>query len=260
MSSKKEETTPTAATEEVKKKRRRRGSSPLSDWYFTQVHEDAIVAYNNSSDPRFRNDIYVRIIGPVLNELVDKIACTFRFTKSLPNIDSVKEECKIWLSTVLEKFKPEKQKKAFAYFSVITRNWFICEGKKNSRRLKTEETYDNVVLWDDSARRETRNDSEALYDTIKSDEKWESEEFSRWFKEDFRHWDKEDLNEDEVAVLCALKELLKKAKKLELVNKKAIMVYMKEITGLTSKRITAALSKFKTLFDDFEKDWSNDKF
>ena len=63
--------------------------------YFTQVHEDAIVQYTNSEDIKERTELYINFIGPAFNEMVDKIVYTYKFT-TLPNVDSLKEECKIW--------------------------------------------------------------------------------------------------------------------------------------------------------------------
>ena len=40
--------------------------------------------------------------------------------------------------TILEKFKPEKGSKAFSYFSVVTKNWFIQKVKKNKKKNQRE--------------------------------------------------------------------------------------------------------------------------
>ena len=128
MSNKKDE----AEAKPVKKRRRRRrGSGRL---YFTQVHEDAIVAYCATTDRAVREQLYRELIGPALNEMVDKIVYTYKFT-TLPNIDDLRDECKIWLTTVLDKFNPDKGSKAFSYFSVITKNWFIHKVKKQQKQF-----------------------------------------------------------------------------------------------------------------------------
>ena len=110
--------------------------------YFTQVHEDAIVAYTKTDDIDVRTELYVLYIGPAFNEMVDKIIYTYKFT-TLPNIDVLKDECKVWLTTILDKYDQSKGSKAFSYFSVITKNWFIHKVKKHSKDLKKE------VRWDD---------------------------------------------------------------------------------------------------------------
>ena len=108
-----------------------------SKHYFTKVHEQAIIDCCNTEDSKLRNDLYKEFIGPVFDEMVDKIVYTYKFT-ILPNIDVLREDCKNWLITVLNKFDPSKGSKAFTYFSVVSKNWFIAEVKKTSKKAKRE--------------------------------------------------------------------------------------------------------------------------
>ena len=83
--------------------------------YFTQEHEDAIVKYCSTDCNKEKTVLYVKWIQPAFNEMVDKIVFTYKFT-TLPNIDELRDECKIWLTTILEKYDPNKGSKAFCYF------------------------------------------------------------------------------------------------------------------------------------------------
>ena len=67
----------------MKKKRRKRGTG---NQYFTKTTEDSIVAYAATEDINIRTKLYVDEIKPALDELVDKIVYTYKFT-SLNNID-----------------------------------------------------------------------------------------------------------------------------------------------------------------------------
>ena len=80
--------------------------------YFTEEHEKAIINYCNSSCNKLRTDLYVRWIQPAFDQMVDKIFFTYKFT-TLPNIDELRDECKVWLTTILEKYDPKKGSKAF---------------------------------------------------------------------------------------------------------------------------------------------------
>ena len=75
--------------------------------------------------------------------MVDKIVYTYKFT-TLPNIDDLRDECKVWLTTILEKYDPNKGSKAFSYFSVVTKNWFIHKVKKNTKRAQREVDYEDA--------------------------------------------------------------------------------------------------------------------
>jgi len=105
--------------------------------YFTDLHEQAIINYAKSTDNKERTLLYISYIEPAFNEMVDKIVFTYKFT-TLPNIDDLRAECKIWLTTILDKFDPASGSKAFSYFSVITKNWFIHKVKKTAEQTKRE--------------------------------------------------------------------------------------------------------------------------
>ena len=112
----------------AKPKRRRGRKKSAGRHYFTQVHEDAIIEYCSTTDRKRREQLYMELIQPAMSELVDKIVYTYKFT-TLPNIDDLRDECKIWLTTVLEKFNPDKGSKAFSYFSVVTLGTVISFGR-----------------------------------------------------------------------------------------------------------------------------------
>ena len=76
--------------------------------------------------------------------MVDKIIYTYKFT-NIPNIDVLKDDCKVWLTTILSKYDPNRGSKAFSYFSVITKHWFIHQLKKNSTKVKREVAYEEIV-------------------------------------------------------------------------------------------------------------------
>ena len=103
--------------------------------YFTKVHEEAILEYASIIDYNRKNFLYREFIQPVFNEMVDKIVFTYKFN-TLPNIDQLRDECKIWLTTILDKYDTTNGSKAFSYYSVITKNWFIQNVKKTNKERK----------------------------------------------------------------------------------------------------------------------------
>ena len=122
-----------------RKKRKKKGKN----YYFTIDHENAIVQYSNTDCIKERTRLYVNFIQPEFSEMVDKIVFTYKFT-NLPNCDYLRDECKIWLMTILDKFDPSKGSAAFSYFSVITKNWFIHKVKRQQKRNRREIDYENI--------------------------------------------------------------------------------------------------------------------
>jgi len=209
------------------------------------VHEDAIVKYANTEDNKIRTELYIKWIQPAFNELVDKIVYTYKFT-NLPNIDVLKEECKIWLTTILNKFEPSKGSKAFSYFSVITKNWFIHKTKKNARSMKREVHFDDLT-----------NDLECEYLSIENSYAHAREQHEFWsnFWVEIQNWEKLKLKENERKVLEAIKILFETSDEIEIFNKKAIYLYIREITGLNTKQVVNNLNKMRIKYRIFRKKW-----
>jgi len=218
--------------------------------YFTKVHEQAIIDYNNTTDFDEREYLYNTYIGPVFSEMVDKIVFTYRFT-TLPNIDVLRDECKMWLTTVLQKFDPSKGSKAFSYFSVITKNWFIAKVKKNSKARRTEIPIDDAMIRPNLD--EKLVVSHGYYAKRAQIEFWEE----LWKEMD--SWDHENLKTNERKVLEAIKILLDNPDSIEIFNKKAIYLYIREITGLNTKQIVNNLNKMRVKYRAFKKDWNEGK-
>ena len=115
---------------QIKRRRRKRTKNN----YFTKVHEDAIIRYCKTTCNKERSALYESLIKPAFDEMVEKIIFTYKFN-ILPNIESLRDDCKIWLTTILNKYDPNKCSKAFSYFSVVTKNWFIHKVKQKSKKM-----------------------------------------------------------------------------------------------------------------------------
>ena len=219
--------------------------------YFTQEHEDAIIAYNNSTDPRERTILYAKYIQPAFSEMVDKIVFTYKFT-TLPNIEDLREECKIYLTTILNKYNPDKGSKAFSYFSVITNNWFIHKVKKTNQQNKREMDIEDLSV-----------EHQLLYasDRIKYEEEREEEEFWNLLWKEIEGWEKLKLKANEEKVLQAVKILLEDRDNPNLIfNKKAIYLYIREITGLNTKQVVNNLNKLRSKYRAFRHRWDEGQF
>jgi hypothetical protein len=233
----------TTETTSRKKKIRRRKKNSRN--YFTKVHEEAIIEFNNTDDQRRRDELYSTLIGPAFNEMVDKIVFTYRFT-SLPNIDSLREECKVWLVTIIGKFDPSKGSKAFSYFSVVTKNWFIQKVKKNKKKNQREVEFENLS-----------KELEAKYVSTENnyDETRERDEFWDFLMKEIDTWDGASLKENEKKVLEAIKILISRSDDIEIFNKKAIYLYIREITGLNTKQVVNSLNKMRKRYRIFKAQW-----
>ena len=215
--------------------------------YFTSDTEQAIIDYCNTDDLSERTRLYVDSIQPAFNELVDKIVYTYKFT-SLENIDVLKEDCKIWLTTILGKFDASQGTKAFSYFSVVTKNWFTHKAKKQTKKNKREIEYDSMI-----------REVEAVQSSQNKDFYDEEEEHQFWLHllKEIDGWQKIYLKENEKKVLDAITTLMSNIEQIEIFNKKAIYLYMREITGLNTKQIVSCLNKMRAKYRVFKQKWDN---
>ena len=215
--------------------------------YFTQVHEDAIVKYASTEDRELRSKLYEEYIQPAFDDMVDKIIYTYRFT-ALPNIDYLRADCKVWLTTILNKYDPNKGSKAFSYFSVVTKNWFIHKVKRTKKRLQTEVFMEDVLNELDE---NLVSEDPSYFDKRSEMEFWMS------LNSEIETWDSFMIKENEKKVLMAVRILLDSAEQIEIFNKKAIYLYLREITGLNTKQVVNNLNKLRKRYRTFKTKWEN---
>jgi DNA-directed RNA polymerase specialized sigma subunit len=179
--------------------------------------------------------------------MVDKIVFTYRFT-TLPDIDDLREECKGWLVTILAKFDPNKGHKAFSYFSVVTKNWFIHKVKKNKKRLEREVSFQAV---DYDLEKDLLDKGESFQDLTVRKELIEN------LRKEMESWSPDFSKEAEKKVYDAVMVLFDSADEIEIFNKKAIYLYLRELTGMNTKQIVVQLNKMRSRYRDFRKEWDN---
>ena len=84
----------------------------------------------------------------------------------------------------------------------------------------------------------------------------EKEEFWESFYIEVKSWDTGALKANEYKVLQAIRILFESSEDIEIFNKKAVYLYMREITGLNTKQIVNSLNKMRVKYRDFKKKWN----
>jgi hypothetical protein len=237
-----------------RRKQKRQRRKKTKNHYFTIVHEEAIIKYARSDSREEKTELYEKLIMPAFDELVDKIVFTYKFI-NLPNIDYLREDCKIWLTTILDKYDPNRGSKAFSYFSVITKNWFIHKVKQNSKKARREIPFDEFanVMGPENAGVVVYNNYER---SREKEEFWERLlKFTKGLLDDTGI----NKNANDRRVILAVYEIIREPSEIEILNKKAIYLYLREITGLNTKQIAVTLKKIRTRYALFVCDWNNGK-
>ena len=85
----------------------------------------------------------------------------------------------------------------------------------------------------------------------------EEKEFWIALRNEMDSWDVSSMKETEERVYLAIKILLDSIEDIEIFNKKAIYLYLREITGLNTKQIVRSLNKFREKYKFFKHKWDN---
>ena len=68
-------------------------------------------------------------------------------------------------------------------------------------------------------------------------------------------WDVSDMKENDQKVYKAIIVLFESKEDIEIFNKKAIYLYLRELTGLNTKQVVNSLNKFREKYSTFKQGW-----
>lgn len=180
--------------------------------------------------------------------MVVKIMRTYRYGSGLANKEKACQECMSWIPTILDKYDPDKGSKAFSYFSVSIKNWFIQRIKEVNKDRKRKCDYEDIPKHVEDQQLTTENNYV---------EERSKKEFFETLKEDIQEWDKghrgELLGKNDKKVVKALQIFFENPEDLDVLNKRGLYVYMREITDLNTKQISRSLKKLRERYDKFKK-------
>jgi hypothetical protein len=219
--------------------------------YFDDDTQEAIVRYQkaviNLPDgtvvPNYeeRNLIYVNDILPAFSTLIDNLINVYGYHVLYETKEDLRNECLEFLYGVINKFKPEKGSKAFSYFNVVGKNWLTIRSKQNAKVVQNYVSLDN---------RETlsKHDLDLIEDHNifpSVEEALTTEDISKNLKHLVETLKGKAKTENEKICLDAIDILIENIDEIDLLSKRAVMLYIREITGLSSKQLSIVLSSLK---------------
>lgn len=228
------------------KKKKKKGKN-----YFNQDTENAIVAFQEAETIKERQEIFVASIQPAFVKLVENIIFVYKF-HTLGDIDVLKNDCVSFLFENLDRFDVTKGHKAFSYFNVIAKHWFIQKVKVHKKKVKSNVPFDSTTV----SYLESSNDF-----AIPSQEAEALEgEFFDLLRLEVKKWRDKFDKDQEKTVLEAVILLLENPDLIPIYNKKGIYLYIREITGLNTKQVVTNLTKLKKKYGIFRKRYLEGEF
>jgi len=228
--------------------RRKPGSKPGKN-YFSQETQDAIVNFQTATEQKEREDLYVKEIMPAFDTLVENLINVYGFKVLYETKKDLKTECLEFLFTTLGKFNGKAGTKAFSYFNVVAKNWLTIRSKKNAKAVKTYISADDRDSFteDDLRIFESHNIIPSY------DEMLIAKESSSFVQNLTGELGKRVKSDNEKAVVAAIKQVIDNLENIDILNKRAVLLYLKEISGLSAKQLSTVLAQCKKHYKDIKK-------
>jgi len=235
-----EETIEIVDVELTKKGKPRKRKPKTKNNYFTEETEEAILEYRASTNQAERNKIYNKRIQFVFYKIAENIIHTFKFYYTeVDKIEDLKYEVVSFLLQKLDLYDQSKGK-AYSYFGTIAKRYLIIYNQKNYKKLFNKVDIPASEDDDDNYR-------EAV--TIKDEKEPDRSHIMKILIKELDSklttiFDKSE----EIKVAYAILEIFKKRDNIEIFNKKALFIYIKEMTDAQSNTITKVIKKIKVLY------------
>lgn len=235
-------------SEKIKPKRRRRRSdcpevvdAKMDRMYFNQETQAAITLYQTFSVGKDRDKLYLEKILPAFQKLVENLINIHKFTGLYDSYDDLKNDCINFLFETIHKFDPNRGTNAFSYFNVVAKNWLIIKTKQKNIHSKKVVSLDNTEDLTNYElglieQHQSLPSQETMFGFMTS-----SENVLKMMYE-IRKYVK---TENELSCINSIITIFENIDSIDLLNKSAVLLYMKELSGLSPKQLTTSLQTIK---------------
>ena len=224
----------------VKKKRRKK-----SKMYFGMPVQNAIIRYNESSNPVIKNRIYEEHIHAAFCKMAENLIHTFKFYYFDYPVEEVKHEVVSFMVMQLPKYQPDKGR-AFSYFSIVGKNYLILNNNNNYKKMKIHDKLDRLDY--------KRN---VISENVDDEFNEYNNEFVSQMVE---YWDNNITNifnrQKDINVADSVLELFRKRQNIENFNKKALYIMIREMTGSNTQHITRVINQMKKYYMNMTQEFS----
>jgi hypothetical protein len=231
----------------AKNKKTENSSSKGSNVYFTPETEAAIIAYNRSEDPREKDRIYNDHIQQAFFKIAENVYNTFKFSYADVSPLEIQKQAISHMVANIDKYEPGKGK-AFSYFSIVAKNWFILDNNTTYKRFKK-----HVEICE-----QVGDSGEFIIEPEHEKQESETREFITLMVD---YWDKNVHKmfnkEKDLKIAHAVIEIFRNADRIDVYNKKALYLYIREIADCQTQKITKVINKMKSTQRNIAEEYLN---
>jgi len=202
-----------------------------------------------SKVPLEKTRLFNTMIYPALAKLCENIIHTWKFYNYETDYLDLKTEAISFLYEQLHKYNPATGSKAYSYFTIVARNFFIKKSQTVAQARKTRDDLDQVDL--------NRNiDAEITYSDYQEQLKDFTYYWSFWIEKNIDRLFKSKIDKK---VAQAIAVIFRTADELDIFNKKMLYVLIREQAMIDNTlHVTRVVKKLKVhfynMFEDFQKE------
>jgi len=218
----------------------RKRKKKTKNLYFTQDTEDAIVRYNSSSDPEERSEIYRTGIHYGFFKLTENIIHTFKFYYTEVNeIEHLQHEVITFLLDKIHLFDPTRGTKAFSYFGTIAKRYLIIQNTKNYKKRVDKAPVDEL-------HHNLKYSYDLDYDPMEKDK-------DSIFMDEYIKYCNSILTDlfpklRDAQIADAILSIFASRDQLDVFNKKALYIYIREMVDAKTPQITKVAGKLGDIY------------
>ena len=225
------------------------------NYYFSDETQEAInefVTKRDDMDKDESDELFDTKIRPALSKLVENLIFIYGINIVNEDFNSLKHDCVVFLYENLHKFDPSKGSKAFSYFNIVAKNWLILRAKQSTRHVK------RTVLYNDRNNSEELTKFNFLQQTVDDAEHNALQnEFFALLVDEVAIWKVKTKNDKERIVIDAIHQLFKNIDNINIYDKKAVFLYLKELTGMNTKQLCVSINKVKKRYRKYKSKYNS---
>lgn len=215
--------------------------------YFGQDVEDAISLYSQMDNTFAKEKLFNMVIYPALQKLAENVIHSRKFYNTgYDEYINIKHDLVVYLHDRLNKFDPESGHRAFSYFNRIAINWVFA----NMRRIG-DETYGKVEVEEVDEQRDLI--TEDYQDQYIEELKEFCQKWSKWGNDHLNYFyfiknDKVvDFKPADKKIANAIFNLFANSNSIDIYNKKALYILIREQVSCKTDRITEVIKVLKPM-------------
>lgn len=218
-----------------------------SNYYFTKDTEGYIIKFKKVTSEFEKNRLYEKHIHPAFTELVTNLVAVYNYKSFGEEMEHFKSDCVSFLFETIHKWDESKGTKAFSYFNVVAKNWLTIQ----SRRLYKNYKRNVDINCDLSLTKEEKN---YLYNesVVEEEPIDDREDFIVGIYKVIDILEKRVKPGKDTKCIEAIKHLYDNIHKVNFFNKRAVFVYMREISGLNNTELSSSLSRIRKIYREIQ--------